>query len=214
MESHSYAINNPLGYVDPDGNEVIAVVYPNFQVAYHGTHTLGGVVLVAKDGSTHYFESGRCAGPDGETRNAGPNNVSRPSVERDASGNITQASMNNLLQTPSQASGKGGEVDALVIPTTTAEDENILNYLTVRQAQNTPGATDIDAQMFFERRWKTPRREVEVGHICESNRLDLCSHVLSRLHFSVLRQIGLPLASWRTLSRQRLPRSGHYDPRK
>jgi RHS repeat-associated protein len=140
---YSYALNNPLTNVDPDGNEVIPVVYPNYQVAYHGNHTVGlghgGVVLVEKDGTTHYFEYGRYAGPDGMTRNAGPNDTPTPSVQRDASGNITQDSMNNLLGTLSTASGKGGTVDALVIPTTSAEDENILTYLKARQAERGNG---------------------------------------------------------------------------
>ena len=44
--------------------------------------------------------------------------------------------MNALLGTLSNASGKGGTVDALVIPTTAAEDEDILTYLKARQAEN------------------------------------------------------------------------------
>lgn len=44
--------------------------------------------------------------------------------------------MNNLLKTLSTESGKGGTTDALVIPTTSAEDENILAYLKARQAEN------------------------------------------------------------------------------
>jgi RHS repeat-associated protein len=142
---YAYGLNNPLSNVDPDGNEVIPITYPGYQVAYHGTHTLplghSGVVLVDRDGTTHYFEFGRYAGPDGLTRNAGANNTPTPSVERDASGNITQDSMNKLLGTLSTASGKGGAVDALVIPTTSAEDASILAYLKARQATDgKPGA--------------------------------------------------------------------------
>jgi RHS repeat-associated protein len=137
---YSYSLNDPLGHFDPDGEEAIAVTYPGYQVGVRGSFTLplghGGVVLVEKDGTTHYFEYGRYHGPDGEVRNAGANDTATPPVQRDASGNITQDSMNNLLQTLSGASGKGGAVDALVIPTTSAEDENILTYLKARQAEN------------------------------------------------------------------------------
>jgi len=140
---YSYGLNNPLSNVDPDGNEVILVVYPNYQVGVHGSIAapLGhaGVVLVEKDGTTHYFEYGRNNGPDGMTRNAGADNTPTPSVQRDASGNITQDSMNDLLKTLSSASGKNGTVDALVIPTTSAEDENILAYLKARQAEKGNG---------------------------------------------------------------------------
>ena len=143
---YSYSLNDPLGHFDPDGEEAIAVTYPGYQVGVRGSFTLplghGGVVLVEKDGTTHYFEYGRYHGPDGEVRNAGASDAATPPVQRDASGNITQDSMNNLLQTLSGASGKGGPVDALVIPTTSAEDENILTYLKARQAQNSDPNTE------------------------------------------------------------------------
>jgi hypothetical protein len=137
---YAYALNNPLTNIDPDGNETIAIVYPSYQVAVRGSFTLplghGGTVVVDKDGTTHYFEYGRYAGPNGMVRNAGPNDVATPSLQRDASGNFTQDSMNNLLQTLSNSSGKRGLTDALVIPTTSAEDENILVYLKAREAAN------------------------------------------------------------------------------
>jgi RHS repeat-associated protein len=62
---YEYGVNNPLKFVDPDGNEAIALYYPGYQVGVRGNFTapLGhaGVVVVDKNGSTHYFEYGRCA---------------------------------------------------------------------------------------------------------------------------------------------------------
>jgi RHS repeat-associated protein len=139
---YGYALNNPLRYVDPDGEETIAVYYPGYQVGVRNdpkiTMPLGhaGVVVVRKDGSTHYFEYGRYHGPVGETRNAGEHNTPTPSLQRDASGKITPDSMKDLLSTLSEASGKSGQVDALVFDTASIEDAVIEAYLNAREQEN------------------------------------------------------------------------------
>jgi RHS repeat-associated protein len=137
---YGYATNNPLRYVDPDGQEAIAVVYPGYQVGVRGNFTapLGhaGVVIVRPDGSTHYFEYGRYEGPDGIVRNAGPNNTPTPSVERDASGRITPESMEGLMASLSNSAGKHGDVRALVFATASIEDMAMEAYLASRESQN------------------------------------------------------------------------------
>jgi RHS repeat-associated protein len=187
---YSYAINNPLTNIDPDGSEVISVLYPDYMAGSRGNIKAptghAGIVLVEKDGTTHYFEYGRYPNgdqptSDGAVRNAGADNAAAPSVQRDASGNITQDSMNALLSTLSVTSGKGGTVDALVIPTTSAEDENILAYLNARQAEN-----------------GNPNRQkysLWGGHNCGSLACEALSHAGMKSPVPA----GIPAGNWKAL---------------
>jgi len=76
-------------------------------------------VLVEQNGKTHYFEYGRYPNGNQPTSDGAIREAATPDVQRDASGNITPDSMNNLLQSLSNSSGS---VEALVIPTTSGEE--------------------------------------------------------------------------------------------
>jgi len=61
---YAYCLNNPLKYVDPDGEDAIVVAFTDYKIAGPGGIKLpylghAGIVLVDKRGRTTYFEYGR-----------------------------------------------------------------------------------------------------------------------------------------------------------
>jgi RHS repeat-associated protein len=183
---YSYGLNNPQTNVDPDGNEVISVVYPNYMANSRGNIPAptghAGVVLVEKYGTTHYFEYGPYSNGNQPTSDGAERAAPTPSLQRDAAGNITQDSMNNLLKTLSSSSGKGGVADALVIPTDSTEDDIILTYLKAREAEN----GDANRQKY----------SLWGGHNCGTFVCEALDHAGMRSPGSGSRAFALPYANF------------------
>lgn len=108
---YAYSLGNPLVYIDPDGRDAIAFVFPNYRIATPIGRLPGlghaGIVTIDKRGGTRYYEYGRYD-------SAGIGLVRRqsvPNVQMGANGLPTKASLEGLLRAVSDKAGKGGTVE-------------------------------------------------------------------------------------------------------
>ncbi len=107
---YTYAHNNPLNYLDPDGRDAIAVTFPLYMIRTDSGRLPGlghsGIITIDKQGHARYFEYGRYGTPKGITREL-PN---VPSVQFGKNSLPTPASMDRLLAYVSTQSANGSPI--------------------------------------------------------------------------------------------------------
>lgn len=139
LSAYSYGHDNPVRTIDPDGRDVLIVVFTQYKVGTPSGHMPGlghaGIVIIDnKTGVTRYYEYGRYDTPQrGLTRR-----IPVPNVKIGPNGIPTEASMKNLMKSlsssPSGGPGKGSQVEGVYIKNDNFQQ--MVNYAEKRMAQN------------------------------------------------------------------------------
>ena len=112
MSPYSYCAGNPVSFVDPNGQDAIYIVYPDYKA--NGIPFTGhaGVLLIDnKTGYTKYYEYGRYYGDKkGIVRT-----FKIPDVKIGKDGKPTIKSLNNVLKYLSDNTGNHGDIEGAYI---------------------------------------------------------------------------------------------------
>ena len=135
VSPYSYTLNDPINNIDPDGEDVVPIVFPDYKISVNGQKVSGlghaGVLIIDNvTGLTKYYEYDRYdkAG-HGIVRNK-----SIPNVKIGSDGKPTPASLQKVLAAISKKSGHGGRIEAAYIESDEFDAMN--SYAQERMSQN------------------------------------------------------------------------------
>jgi len=132
---YPYALNNPVNFVDPLGQDAIAIVFPDYRIATPAGRVGGlghaGILLIdPKTGLTKYYEYGRYDALGlGEVRNKSVPNVNSCEAEAPSG-----KSLQKVLGAISRQSGHGGRIKGAYVRDDNFEAMN--KYAQQRMAEN------------------------------------------------------------------------------
>ncbi len=116
MSPYAYVLNRPTVMIDPDGNDVIPIVFPDYQIQTSagkipGLGHAGVIIIDNKTGNAKYYEYGRY---DKEEKGI-VRSYSLGKLKFGKDGLPTQESLTKVLKTVSQKSGHNGTVAGVYI---------------------------------------------------------------------------------------------------
>ncbi len=109
--------DNPIMYIDPDGEDAICLVYPNYNIGFHGISIPGlghaGILLIDnKTGNTTYFSFGRYSN-DAKGVVKKIENIGK--VTFDKNGVATEESLSPIFKKLSEADGQKSWIKGVYI---------------------------------------------------------------------------------------------------
>jgi hypothetical protein len=111
-------VNNPLNYVDPNGLDAIAIVFPDYRIGtplgrVGGLGHAGVLLIDPSSGASDYYEYGRY--PDNNCGCGAVRRSSVPRVRMGRDGRPTPASLQSTLAAVSRRSGRGGRISGAYV---------------------------------------------------------------------------------------------------
>jgi hypothetical protein len=144
---YSFSFDNPATYVDPDGNDAILIVFPDYKIdpeisvgkwkmgKVGGLGHAGVLIIDNKTGHTKYYEYGRYPTTDGTKGRVRSPKVS--DVEIGPDGRPTMESLNKVLGEISTNSGQGGKIDGAYVKSN--ETKKMNDYAQKKLKESNPG---------------------------------------------------------------------------
>lgn len=135
ISPYVYCMNNPVKYIDPNGEDAVLVVFPDYKISTPigkmGNLGHAGVLLINnKTGLTKYYEYGRYDKEGkGEVRN-----IKISNVKIDKNGKPTTESLNKVMGELSKKAGQNGRIDGAYIESD--KFENMDKYATIKENEN------------------------------------------------------------------------------
>lgn len=132
---YAYANNNPIVNIDPDGQDAIPVVFPDYKITtpigkIGGLGHAGIILIDNKTGGTRYFDYGRY-----DKKNLGIVRTRQvPNITMGKNGSPTTESLRKLLSVVSQVGGDGTRIEGTYIKNDNYKE--MLQYATGRMNQN------------------------------------------------------------------------------
>jgi RHS repeat-associated protein len=133
---YANAKNNPLAFIDPDGRDAIAVVFPDYKIqtplGKFGNLGHAGVVTIDSSGRAKYFEYGRYD----EAGKGLVREVRLDPVVMGSDGKPSAESLNGLMKVVSREAGHGGKIEGAYFATDDKQTAAMNQYAEGRQGQN------------------------------------------------------------------------------